>query len=111
MRFRFTAKLHECPVCGSCLVRHSHKRSVLEQIVCLALFLQVYRCDKCDARFSSSRGVKRSSGVVGLATCFVGDAFDIWDEVPSLTFGHYRTNPCLSGCVSDSFNLQYGEQD
>jgi predicted RNA-binding Zn-ribbon protein involved in translation (DUF1610 family) len=51
MRFRFTAKSHECPGCGSRLVHQSHKRSVLERIACLALLLQPYRCDNCGARF------------------------------------------------------------
>jgi hypothetical protein len=51
MRFRFTARSHKCPTCGSRLVRHSHKRGVLERIVCLAFFLQPYRCEGCDARF------------------------------------------------------------
>jgi len=52
-----------------------------------------------------------SAPVTKKSLCLAGDAFDIWDEIPSLTFRHYRTNPCLSGCVSDSFNVQYREQD
>jgi hypothetical protein len=39
----------------------------------------------------------------------VCEALNISYEVPSLTFGHYGTNPCLSGCVSNSLNLQYRE--
>jgi predicted RNA-binding Zn-ribbon protein involved in translation (DUF1610 family) len=50
-RFRFAVKSHKCPDCGSRLVRHSHKRTFAEHIVCRVLFVQPYRYSQCDTRF------------------------------------------------------------
>jgi predicted RNA-binding Zn-ribbon protein involved in translation (DUF1610 family) len=51
MGFRFTTKSHECPQCGSYLVRLSKRRTWIEHVVCRLLFVRPYRCDDCDARF------------------------------------------------------------
>jgi predicted RNA-binding Zn-ribbon protein involved in translation (DUF1610 family) len=51
MGFHFAVKSHECPQCGSYLVRRSKKRTLVEYIVCRLLFVRPYRCDDCDIRF------------------------------------------------------------
>jgi len=51
MGFLFTAKSHACPRCGSYLVRRSKKKTLVEYVVWLLLFVRPYRCDDCDIRF------------------------------------------------------------
>ena len=51
MKFRFTSKSHECPRCGSHLVRLSKRRTSVERVVCRLLFVRPYRCNDCNSRF------------------------------------------------------------
>ena len=62
MGFRLAVKPHECPQCGSYLVRPTKTRTVVEDIVSM-IFLGPYRCDDCDRRFFSfeTRSVRKSS--------------------------------------------------
>jgi predicted RNA-binding Zn-ribbon protein involved in translation (DUF1610 family) len=51
IRLGMSAKSHYCPHCGSKAVRRSRRKNLFEKTVCRLLFLNPYRCERCDGRY------------------------------------------------------------